>query len=567
LLLYSQYYLSEYILEEKFMKKIMVIAAICCMVTALFMGCKKSSEKKDGDNYPITISIFHETGNHPQPAASNPVYQYLKDKLNVTFTWDILVGDIAQRRGTMIAGGDYPDIMELRGNEWIDAKALIPLEDLIEKHAPRIKAHYAEVWEKMKSADGHIYYLINYGVFQGLDHTPDYNQAAFWIQKEVLREAGFPKINTVDQYFNLIADYYRKHPTINGQTTIPFTILTNDWRIFELWNPPNFLAGNPNEGNGIVNPVTHEYKNFFTMDVSKRWFKKLNELNAQGLVDRTSFTDNYDQYQAKIAAGRVLGQSVQGWQFMYSADLANRDRGDNWRTMAPLPVVFDESIKPRYRNITIPNLLRGSGISVSAKDPVRIIKFMNDLLAEDVQRTIQWGIEGQHWQYNEQGVPYRTEEQRANWQNDNWQEQNRARLMDDIFPKIEGSFSDGYPSDLSNYYPERESMILPEDRELFKAYGVAGTNELMDKNPPPNSLWFPTWSMVPPPDGSEYQIALQRCEQTMRQRLPQLILAAPGDFDRLWDSYVAEMNSNGIAKYEQYMQEQLNLRIKEWSAK
>jgi putative aldouronate transport system substrate-binding protein len=552
---------------EEIMKKLIVFAVLVCIAMTAFAAGRtaQGGTTTSAPNSPITISVFHETGNHPQPAANNPIYQYLKDKFNVTFAWDILVGDIAQRRGTMIAGGQYPDIMELRGNEWIDAGALIPLEGLIEQYGPRIKNLYKDVWEKMKSADGHIYYLINFGVFQGLDHNPNYDGAAFWVQKAVLKDAGYPKVVTVDQYFDLIEAYYRKNPTINGQPTIPFSVLTHDWRAFELWNPPNFLAGNPNEGNGMVDPNNnYKYSNFFTMDISKRWFKKLNEMNAKGLVDRAGFTDNYDQYQAKISAGRVLGQSIQGWQFMYGADLANRDRGENIRTMAPLPIVFDANIKPRYRNITIPNLLRGMGISVSAKDPIRIIRFVNDILDEDVQRTLNWGIEGQHWQRNAQGVPYRTTAQRANWQNDNWQEQNRARLLDDIFPKIQGSFSDGYPNDLSFYFPEREATLLPEDIELFKAYNVTSSNELMDKNPPPNSPWFPTWSMPPPPDGSPAQIAIQRCEQTMKQRLPQMILAPVGDFERLWTAYVAEMNGNGLATYEAYMQEQLNLRLCQW---
>jgi putative aldouronate transport system substrate-binding protein len=235
--------------------------------------------------------------------------------------------------------------------------------------------------------------------------------------------------------------------------------------------------------------------------------------------------------------------------------------------MVPLPIVFDANIRPRYRNIPIPNLLRGGGISVSARDPVRIIRFLNDFLAEDVQRTINWGIEGQHWQWDANRVPYRTEEQRANWGNQQWQEQNRGLLLGDPFPKIQGSFSDGFPSDLTQFYPERIADIRPEDREIYEAYNVAGTNELMDKDPPPNALWFPTWSMIPPPDGSPAQIALQRCEQTMKQRLPQMILAAPADFDRLWDAYVAEMNSNGLARYEAYMQEQLDLRIREWGGR
>ena len=547
------------------MKKVFIVLAGIIMISSVLLtSCPGRGVDKSDPRYPIEISIYHETGGHPQPSANNPIFKYLEEKLNVTFKWDILVGDAKQKQGVMIAGGDYPDILELRGTEWIDAEALIPLEDLIEQYGPRIKAHYKDVWEKLRSPDGHIYYLVNFGVIQGLDQNPNYDQAAFWVQKAVLKDAGYPKVATIDQYFEMIESYHRRNPTINGLSTIPFTILTHDWRIFELWNPPNFLAGNPNDGNGVVNPATYEYKNFFTMDISKRWFQKLNELNAKGLIDRTCFIDNYDQYSAKIASGRVLGQSVQGWQFMYSADLANRDRGENIRTMAPLPIVFDENIQPRYRNLPIPNLLRGMGISVSAKDPVRIVRFINDLLDEDVQRTINWGIENQHWQWDENKLPYRTEEQRANWQNDTWQTQNRGRLMDDIFPKLQGSFSDGLPHDLSYFYPERKATLLPEDVELFEAYGVTSTNELMDRNPPPNSPWFPTWSLPSPPDGSAAQIALTRCEQTMRRRLPQIIMAAPAVFDRLWNEYVAEMNSNGIGVYESYIQEQLNQRIKDW---
>jgi putative aldouronate transport system substrate-binding protein len=287
-------------------------------------------------------------------------------------------------------------------------------------------------------------------------------------------------------------------------------------------------------------------------------------MNAKGLIDKDCFKDNFAQYSAKIESGRVLGQSVQGWQFGASNNIV-RDRISNLRAMVPLPIVFDESVRPRYRNLPFPNLLRGMGISVSAKDPVRIIRFLNDYLAEDVQRTINWGIEGQHWQRDQGGTPNRTPDQRTNWQNNNWQEQNRLMLLEAIFPKVEGSFSDGYPHDLTFYFPERQSSIPPEDLELFRAYSANGTNELMDKNPPPNTPWFPTWNMPPPPENTPAQLAYKRCEETMRQSLPQIILAAPEDFERLWSKYVAEMNSNGIARYEAYMQDQLNQRLKAWN--
>jgi putative aldouronate transport system substrate-binding protein len=467
----------------------------------------------------------------------------------------------------MIAGGVYPDLVTLNETAFIEAGAFIPLDDLMDKYAPRLKEFYTDTdtWNKMRHTDGTHYYFVNYGVFHGNDQNDFYNGSAFWVQKAILKDAGYPKVTTVDGFFDLIENYYRRNPTINGQPTIPFTVITEDWRAFELWNPPNFLAGYPNEGNGIVNPTTHEYKNFFTQDISKRWFKKLNEMNAKGLVDRSAFTDNYDQYLAKISTGRALSLFGQQWQFD-STDNAKADRGEYIRTMAPLPVVFDNSITPRYRTESIPNLGRGFGISVSAKDPVRIMRFLNDYMEEENLRTMQWGIEGQDWQYNAQRVPYRTQQQRDNWQSQAWQDANRAGLWQGMAPKREGSFSDGYPSDLSDYFPEREGMLRPEDRELFNAYKVTGYAQMMAMEPQRNAIWFPTWNMPNPPDGSPAQIALQRCEQTMKRLLPQLILAPPANFDRLWDEYVREMEvTNNIRVYEQYMTNMVRQRVRDWS--
>jgi hypothetical protein len=54
----------------------------------------------------------------------------------------------------------------------------------------------------------------------------------------------------------------------------------------------------------------------------------------------------------------------------------------------------------------------------------------------------------------------------------------------------------------------------------------------------------------------------------MKQRLPQMILAAPADFERLWTAYVQEMTvTNNIADYEQFMQTQLNARIRAWGGR
>jgi putative aldouronate transport system substrate-binding protein len=532
------------------------------------VSCNKG--KKDvpataEDNSPINISVFTIV-NQQQPPEDNKIFKWIKEKYNVTFTWDIAVAQKDQKIGVMIASGDYPDLMENDGSQkFIDAGAFIPLEDLIEKYGPNLKAHYASCWEKMKADDGHIYVLPNWGVLSGKDQSTWYGDSALWVQKEVLKEAGYPKIKTVDQYFDLLANYKAKHPTINGMPTIAFTILTYDWHSFCLINPPNFLAGYPNDGNGTIDPKTHKYQVFLYQDVSRRWFKKLNELNAKGLIDRSCFVDNYDQYLAKLSSGRVLGVHDQLWQFqdaMYS--LQNQKLYN--RTMAPLPIVFDDSITPRYRNRPLPNVGTGFGISVKAKDPVRIIRFLDAQLSEDAQRVFHWGFKGEDYDIGADGVPFRTAEQRKQQKDQIWKLHNRADLWYSTAPKIEGSFSDGYPTTIADIPAEALADKEPEDIELWNAYGVSSNAGLMDPNPPENPVWFPMWQ-ISPPDGSEAQMAWKKCEEVYRKYLPRIILGRPNQFESLWTEYVAALKDAGIDKYESFMQGKLDERIKKWSPK
>jgi len=545
---------------------------LLCAGLALLVSCgKKTSQRvyQDTDpTAPITISIF-SMASMQQPPADNKIYKWMQDNLHVTFNWDILVGDKDQKIGVMIASGEYPDILHVDSAKFYEAKALIPLDDLIEKYAPRLKKHYAEAWEKMKEDDGHVYTLPVWGVVSGRDYTNWYGDSAMWVQKEVLKEFGYPKIKTVDEYFDLLIQYKEKYPTINGMPTIAFTILTYDWRSFCLINPPNFLAGFPNDGNGTVDPETHEYKAFLYQDISKRWFKKLNEMNAAGIIDRSCFVDNYDQYLSKLASGRVLGFHDQAWQFQ-SAEYSLSNQGMHNRTYAPLPVVFDESIRPRYRNRRLPNIGQGIGISIKAKDPVRIIRFLDQQLDDEVQKVIgYYGILGEDYQLDEKegGVPYRTELQREQQEDEVWKLHNQAQLWRNHSPKIEGSYEDGWPSNIADWYHEREATLKPEDKELWAAYGVENNAELMDKDPPPNAVWFPTWQ-VDPPDGSEAQIAWKRAEEVYRKYLPRIILGRPAQFERLWEEYVEELGKTGLDKYEAFMQaEVVNKRIKRWSPK
>ncbi|MCL2878782.1 MAG: extracellular solute-binding protein [Treponema sp.] len=543
-----------------------IISILICSCVLTFASCQKKQQNAEtSPDYPVNISVFSMAALQ-QPPADNKIYKWIENNLHVTFTWDILVGDKDQKIGVMIAGGEYPDILHVDSKKFYEAGALIPLDNLIDTYAPRLRAHYAEIWEKMKEDDGHIYTLPVWGVMSGRDHNNWYGDSAMWVQKEVLKEFGYPKITTVDEYFDLLSRYKEKYPVINGMPTIAFTILAYDWRSFSLINPPNFLAGFPNDGNGTVDPVNHKYRVFLYQDISKRWFKKLNEMNAKGLIDRSCFVDNYDQYLSKIASGRVLGFHDQAWQFQNAENTLISENMNN-RTYAPLPIVFDKSIRPWYRNRKLPNIGQGIGISIKAKDPVRIIRFLDAQLDDDAQKIIgYYGILGEDYQVDAQGNPYRTLVQRQQQEDEVWKLHNQALLWRTHNPKIEGSYSDGWPTNIADIFGEREATMKPEDKELWLAYGVTNNPEMMDMDPPPNPVWFPAWQ-IETPDGSEAQLAWKKAQEIYSRYLPRIILGKPEQFDSLWNEYVTALAGAGLDKYEAYMQQGIDNRIQKWSPK
>ena len=368
---------------------------LCCL--ALCADAKKTdgasgSNKKANSKTSISVFTMQQ---REYPPKSNPAYKWIEKNFGVTFDWDILVGDKDVKIGILINSGDLPDMVEVDSRRFQNAGCLRDLKPLLEKYGPNLMRHYSSIWKKMIDSDSekdaagnivaeHIYSLPSFSAVDGIPSDTYYNVNAWWIQKAVLKEFGYPKIKTVDQYFDLIEKYYQLHPTIDGKNTIPFSLITADWEAFNLWNPPQFLGGNPNEGNGHVVREGGKliYEDMFTDANAKRWFKLANSYFQRGLIDPESFTDTREQYYSKISEGRVLGMFIQGWEFMGEPEEILWYMGKDERTYAPLPLTFDESIRPHYRDYPLPDLQRGYGITVRCPEDkaIRIIQFRTKCL-------------------------------------------------------------------------------------------------------------------------------------------------------------------------------------------
>ncbi|MBQ4900470.1 sugar ABC transporter substrate-binding protein [Paenibacillus sp. Marseille-P2973] len=511
---------------------------------------------------PFEISVFIGQPDQ-QPTPDNKIYKLIKEKTGASFKFEFLAGDIDQKLGVMIAGGDYPDMMTAN-QKLTAAGAFIPLEDLIEEHAPNLKKHYEKYWNMMKDPnDGHIYNLPNYGATNADVNSSWYSGPAFWIQKDVLAEAGYPQVKTLDQYFDLIKEYKAKHPEIDGTPTVGFEILNYDWKNWGLFNPPQHLIGHPNDGGVVVKDGVAEI--FADKDFAKRYYQKLNQMNAEGVIDKETFTQNFDQYMAKLSSGAVLGMFDQHWNFQKAEDVLITQKKDN-RTYVGLPLVFDESIKDHYKDRPALNLNNGFGITVNASEEqqIRIIKLLDTLIQEDWQKILAWGIEGEDYIVKD-GRFMKTQEQRDQFTDATWKLANKADSFFGQAPKMEGLFSDGNATDGAAQPEEMQAALRDYDKEFLSKYGYSTYVDFFSPAPE-NDIAYPAWS-VDLVDGSEAKIANTKLNELQTKFLPKAILAKPGEFDSVWADYVNEIGKVNIKAYEDRINEVLQWRKDSWTVK
>lgn len=559
-------------------KKIVALLLTIVFVAMAFIGCGKTkpssgdtSDNKGSSTSESTAEVTQEiktfTAFMAVPGTELPADNRIMNKIaekigaKADVTW--LTGQTAAERiGVMVAGSDYPDFV--CGSEGtktlIEAGAYIPLDEYFDDY-PNIKNFLSESeWNRVRSEDGHIYIIPQFGIIQGEDTSTKHADEAFWIQKRVLEWANYPTIKTLDQYFDLINRYLEANPTTDEQNNIGFEILCDDWRYFCLENPPQFLAGYPNDGCAIVDPATKKVSVYDTIPEAKEYFGKLNEQYHKGTIDPETFTLSYDQYIAKISSGRVLGMVDQYWNFQ-NAEESLVSQGLDDRTYVPLGIVLDENTVDQYFNPSTLDVSNGIGITINCKDIEGALQFMNDLLDPEVLAMRFWGEEGVDYEVDENGFFFRTEEQRKNAQDVDYANKNFCDYS--YFPHFEGMQADGINTMLPADQPSEFYETLTEiDKKILDAYGFERWTDFLTPVKE-NSPWFPLWSATNQwTADTPYGIAKQKMADIKHEYLPKVIMSPAGKFEDNWNEYMTIYESEIDYKaYEEQLEKEVADRI------
>lgn len=529
------------------------LAAALCALPLFFISCGKQVQENELSEFnPVTFT-FYSADMDGYTLFNDPVAKEITRKTGVTLELVPPKASNMQDIPTMIDSGKYCDLIYAKSeiSKLIDADALVALDDwisptgehvnLIEKYGYNMKAMYGDQLVHLRHSDGHIYTFGTYEVKKAVTETAGILQ----IQHAVLKELGYPRLTTLDDFEAALKAYIKKHPTFNDMPTIGFSIVTDDWHWYVgLSNPGNYVIGYPDDGQWIVDRKTHKAVYKFLVPEMKLFYKWLNRLYNEGLLDPESFTQDEAVWTSKLISGRVLGTASPDWQLKDPQKVLAAESLDD-RTYAYLPIVAS----PEYKDpsLTDYGYSGGWGISISkqCKNVELAFQFMNWMCSEEAQILTNWGIEGVNYVVKNGKRTIPPEEQEKIDTDPQYQKNTGVGQWVYPFPERGSGAVDKNGDWITRNSRERiVENYLPVERETLSAYGATMWTDLF---PQPDELPKPEhgqiWQYNLPAD---VNILVSAADEYTYKSLVECIIGKEEDFDSSWEKMVEKLKDMGM---------------------
>ena len=510
-----------------------------------------------------TLTVFDFTEELNQELINNaPTIQYLEDRLNVNLEIEVISGMSKEEKiATMIASGDYADIMFRVDERMIEAGALIPLDDLLESDGQDILKAWGTSLNKLRyPADSKVYWI---GSPKNRPEELTDPSACLLVQYDVLEKLGWPEIKTLDDVHQALKDYLAMVPDLNGTSFIPWGIWADSWGYNQtVNNPALWVNGFTDDSDAYIDQQIFDVTYFNTTDYFKTYLKYLNTLYNEGLLSENAFITKYDEFNSQVASGRVLA-TIYNANLMSEPEAALRAAGMPERCYARFPVVLDESIQDRS-NVYCESYDNGVGISVNCKEPELAMKVLNYIASNEGNVLLNWGIEGVHYdvidgkrvwkdevknQYaSDPTYRYREGIACLNW----WPLYYGAMKLDD------GDYAT--PVNKEAFYQTADD----ETKKALDAYHVTCWGDLFDTTGTPTPYGY-AWTLVIE-SGSDADLANTKANTLRHTEVPNIVMSKTDeDFEANFTSFVDKLyNDCKINLWEDAMHDAIVERMAIW---
>ncbi|MBD2843569.1 extracellular solute-binding protein [Paenibacillus sp. IB182496] len=432
-------------------------------------------------------------------------------------------GQANQQFNLIMSSRDFADVMEGNWNQYaggptkaIEDGVLVPLNDLIEQHAPNFKKvleDYPQVMGQISTTNGEIYAFpsINVGRYRTFSGN--------FIRQDWLDELGLNMPET-------IADWEQVLQTFKEEKGVEAPFSTN---LFFLQNIPSFI-----EAYG----VTHD---FFVEDGEVRFgpiesgmkqaLETMNKWYVEGWLDKDFATNDRKAIDAKLLndqAGAVPGY-IGG--SMGSYYVAKADDPTFNLVAAPFPV-YEKGEQPRFVPFNFEVSINGqAGITTANEHPVETVRWFDYFYGEEGHMLKNFGVEGVTYEIVD-GYPTYTD---LIMNNSNGYDiaQSMARYFRANYP-TPGMDDDRY---LEQYYtlPQQQDAmsVFSEHSDYSRAYRLPPVNHTVEE--------------------SSELAQIMSDVKTYREEMLLKFIYGDESLDQ-FDAYVEQINRMGIGRALEMMQ-------------
>lgn len=555
--------------------KILSVILSVTLLATLVVGCgsgtkdsKPASTTSSGamDKSPVTLTFFTMDTSEDMPF-DDDVAKKITELTGVTLkiSHPITAGD-TQATPLMIASGEYPDLIFGKGDtgKLIDAGAIIKLDDYINKNGKNLKALYGDQLKRLRfSAEDPSIYTVG---TNGVSTAPWNPDGTMQLQQAVLKELGYPKIKTIYDYEKAIKDYVAKYPEVNGKKTIGMSLMASDWRwLITVGNIASAAAGIPDDGQFKIDDETQKAVYKFQLPEVKEYFKWLNHMNAEGLLDPESFTQKEDAYRAKLTQGNVLGISDAIWDYDTSTQVL-RKAGMDERTYARLAVGINENVKVQSLKDYGFGGAPGIAISSTSKNKDRAFQFLDWMASDEAQVLVNWGIEGKHYKVENGKRVVLPEIQELKNTDKNFKKTSGIGQYVYPFPQRgDGAVDSTGSTYTTNTLETYIANYNKAEKETLAGYSVKSWPELFPQRKEFSvSKHGQVWQYNIPSD-SDVAIIQKKADDYTQKTITQAILGKEADFDAAWDKIQQDLKTMEIDKVNDGMSKLTVERIKLWN--
>jgi putative aldouronate transport system substrate-binding protein len=546
------------------LKKSMVTLLMLVMAfTVVISGCgskntDNSSTAQPGNSgteasgKPVDVSVFavQESG---IDIPTNKFTEYVQKEFNINFKWQINPSDGAkEKRQISLASGDYPDAYLL--THYIDQFSqadllkygkqgvLVPLNDLIDKYGPNIKAamdKYPAMKTFNTAPDGNIYGL---GAFTECFHCSYPNK--MWINTEWLKKLNLEMPKTTEEFKQVLEAFKTQDPNGNGKADeVPLSGSIEEFGVriipflmnaFVYDDDRNYL--NLVDGKVQSAAVTPEWKEGLTY---------IKSLFDAGLIDPGAFTQNAEAFKkiGENGDAEILGAGAG----MHPAIFINIDPGNtrsaHYNPVPPITGPQGASFATHDAGGVSPGAKFVITNKASEEAQIALIKMVDYMFTPEGQTNAGSGMKGIDWSDPVEGD---------------------MALGKDVKPLIKQiPMADGEKPRNAGWSGMGHFFMPKEYRDTFvQATDIYASNgyerrlydaSLLYQGHEPKEL-FPIWSLwIDPSEIDEASLLQTNLRNYIEQNELQFITGNK-DLNKDWDAYVKGLQNLKLDRYLEILQ-------------